>query len=468
MKFTSHTIGKMILSIALFLIPFNILAEEAGHDHDDAHDHGAEEPSAHDHGHSDEVKITQEAAKLFGITMNSVSVHALNEVISVPARVAYNEEQVAHINSPVSGRIAELSARLGDEVRKGDVLAVIASPELGEAESALLQHRSLVDAAHSTLEIAKGAFERAEELRKTNSISVSDFFTRQGEVKKAESDVKIAEANFTASRNRLIVLGQGEEDIEHIVGANAVSGRFELRAPINGRVIQRDATLGEVVGPDKDLAFVIADLSTLWVIAEVPERSVHRVAIGAKGIISSSLDTAGVDGVVTYVSPDISARTRTAQVRLVAAESHEDHGSDDHEGAGAEHAHSAHEGHDHDHEAHSQEKEEASENHTVTREHVVLRPGMFAQVQLETSGGTTNAAVIAVEEAAIQTVEGGDVVFVPADEPDTYKPQPVRIGTRVGDLVPVLSGLKEGDKYVATGSFILKAELAKEGVAHEH
>jgi cobalt-zinc-cadmium efflux system membrane fusion protein len=100
----------------------------------------------------------------------------------------------------------------------------------------------------------------------------------------------------------------------------------------------------------------------------------------------------------------------------------------------------------------------------------LLRPGLFAQVELELSSiaGTAAEPVLAVPEDAVQTVEGREAVFIPADEPNTFTPVPLTLGRRVGHYYPVLSGLKEGDSYVAKGSFLLKAELGKEGAAHEH
>lgn len=460
MKNNGITLIVSLMIMALFTLPTTSFAEKDEH----GHEHGAEE--GHEDAHSDEVKISPEGMKLFNITIKSVEKRVLRETISTPARVTYNEEAMAHVSSSVAGRILELRAKLGDNVDKNAVLAIIGSSELGEAESNLLQSHSLLDGARSSLEVAKAAFERADELRKTNSISISDHMARQGEMKRAEAELKVADAAYTAARNKLRILGQSTEKIDQLLQTQTVSGLYELRAPIAGRVIQRETTIGEIVGPDKELAFVIADISTLWVIADVPERHVNRVATGARAVIRTSTSAdAFVEGKVQYVAPDISARTRTGQVRIVLDATAPHSHAEEHDEAPHDHAH---DDSSHEHDEKSEAKNPPVDEHGVDGVQSLLRAGMFAQVDLELSGNGAQKSVVAVEDDAIQTVEGRDAVFVPADEPDTYKPQHVVLGARIGDFVPVLSGLKEGDKYVASGTFVLKAEMAKEGVAHEH
>ena len=99
-----------------------------------------------------------------------------------------------------------------------------------------------------------------------------------------------------------------------------------------------------------------------------------------------------------------------------------------------------------------------------------LLPGMFATAQISAVGSAGgDEPVIAVPEEAVQIVEGEPAVFVPVDgEPNTFAKRPVGVGKPIGGLVPIFAGLKEGEKFVARGSFILKAEIGKEGAAHEH
>lgn len=428
---------------------------------DHGHDHGAEGE------HTDEIVFPAESMAPYGMTIATATRGPLSEVATVPARVEYNAEAMAHVGTPISGRAIEILVRLGDTVQKGDLLVVVESPELGTAESDLLQQTSMREAAASAVEVARVAFQRAEELRKTNSISVSELLARQTELMKAEGDLKIAVASYIAAENHLKVLGITRTQRDDLLASGVVTSRYELRAPISGTVVRREVTPGEIVGPDRESLMVLANTEYMWVMADVPERLMQRISIGTEGhIVFDALEYASVAGTVTYIAPEVNPRTRTAQFRLVVdtrqfatviaeppkgdEDSHDDHG------------------HDHDDEHDHAPKEHASS--TRSQVPMVLRPGMFSHVDLEliSSVGATPDLGIAVPEVAVQSVEGRDCVFVPSDEPNTYKPQPVRLGRRMGSRVEVLSGLKEGDKYIASGSFMLKAEHGKSGAAHEH
>jgi cobalt-zinc-cadmium efflux system membrane fusion protein len=98
-----------------------------------------------------------------------------------------------------------------------------------------------------------------------------------------------------------------------------------------------------------------------------------------------------------------------------------------------------------------------------------LRPGMFARADLTPRATTDAAAVLVVPEESVQTIEAKPSVFVPVEgEPNTFATRVVKVGRPVGGMVPVESGLNEGEQVVVSGTFILKAELGKAGAAHEH
>lgn len=439
------------LAVALLCHPLAAQDGHEGHDHDEhgheaesheGHDHAAESHEGHDHseegheghdhsghahGNPDEATLSPEAIRISGIATEVAWKRVLSEVATVPARVEYDAESMAHVGTTVPGRVAEIAVRLGDTVKEGDLLLVIESPALGEAESDFLQKRSAVEAARIDVDAARIVLERAEKLREANGVSVTDLLGRQGDFRKAEAALKIAEAAQQAAENRLHILGLDQGEVDALASTGEVTTRFELRAPIAGQVIEREVTRGEVVDVDRHAMAVIADMSTLWIVADVPERLVPRARIGSKGIVSTNFEgTARVEATVNYVAPQLDARTRTAQVRLPI---------------------------------------EAAE----TKMAGVLRPGMFAQVDLELGGSDGDAPVLAVLEEAVQTVEGEPCVFVPvAGKPGAYARRALVLGPRVGKWVPVVSGIAEGEAYVAKGSFVLKAELGKEGVAHEH
>lgn len=451
----------LALAVALWVSPMALAAD--GHAEGDGHDHGPaarppartevkqkeHDPAAesagepkHDHAsekgqaaqgeghegeegaHGDEVKLTPEAIKVFGIQTAKAAKLALAPSFAAPARVSYNTEAMAHVGSAVSGRVSELKVRLGDTVKKGDVLLVVDSPELGEAQSDYLIKRTNVASAEPVVETARSAYQRARELyEKTQGISLAEVQKRELELKMAEGAVLSAKAAVTAAENKLHLLGMSHERLATLVKTGEVDSRYHVLAPIDGKVIQREATLGELVSPEREALLVLADTSVLWVLADVPEARLASVGKGTKAkVIVAAAPHERIAGEVSYIAPEVDVATRSATVRI-----------------------ELHNG------------------------HLPIKPGMFAQVELSSADGNKGEAVLAIPEEAVQTVEGGPAVFVPVEgEANTYAKREVKIGPPVGGMVQVVEGLKEGDVLITRGSFILKAELGKGSAGHGH
>lgn len=392
----------------------------------DGHAHGAVEPEAQGHvhgGHEDEVKLTPEAIRRNGIRVAQAKSQVLKGAILVPARVAYNAEQVAHISSTVTGRAVEIKARLGDTVAKGDVLMIVDSPELGEAQSDYLQKKAAVEVVRPAFDLAKEAYERAQKLfDQSQGISLTEVQSRKAEYLAAAGNIVAAEAATKAAINKLHLWGMDESAFQALVQLGQIHPAYAIRSPIAGQVIERETTLGERVSPDKERLMVIADLSTVWVLADVPESKLGEVAVGSSVQIQvSALGGQNFEGSVSYIAPELDPATRTARVRI-----------------------------------------------EVKNPDMKLRPGMFAQAMIAI-GVAGGEPVVTIAEEAVQTVEGEPAVFVPVEsEPNTFAKRAVGVGGPIDGKVPVFAGLKDGEKYVASGSFILKAELGKAGAAHEH
>ncbi len=206
----------------------------------------------------------------------------------------------------------------------------------------------------------------------------------------------------------------------------------ETQEGMISRITRSIAIEGKLDDDQRKSLMVIADTRSLWVLADVPEARLAGIERGTKAwvTIGSSSDASKpatkIEGTVAFVSPIVDPLTRTAQVRIEVPASIE--------------------------------------------RGLMLRPGMFAVAEIEQQpGGTKPVPVLAIRDEAIQTVEGGPAVFVPVGgETNTFAKRAVTIGKPVGGLVPVLSGLSEGEQFVVAGTFILKAELGKAGAAHEH
>jgi multidrug efflux pump subunit AcrA (membrane-fusion protein) len=193
-----------------------------------------------------------------------------------------------------------------------------------------------------------------------------------------------------------------------IVESNQSLTPYELKAAISGTVIERQTTLGEYASEQKP-AFVIADLSTVWVDFSVYRRDINRVHLGDAVVIDPADGGPAIESKISYLSPVGSADTQSALARAVVANPDQR-----------------------------------------------LRPGLFITGRLKLSA---KQAAVAVKSSALQTVENRNVVFV--REGDRFEARNVELGERDPQFVEIASGLKEGEVYAAQNSFIVKAEMAK-------
>ncbi len=364
-----------------------------------------------------EVHLTAEAVQSNGVKVAQAQLQPLARTLSVPARVAFNAEAMAHVGTSLHGRVAKWQVRLGDTVKKGDPLAVIDSPELGEAQADYLQKSAAAKASVAGMELAKAIWERNREVyEKTGGITLTQVQQREAEYKTAAMAKQGADGAVLAAERKLRLLGMDQAGVDALATTGEIAAHHTLCAPMDGTVVARETTLGEIVGPEREALLVVADLRVLWVLAEVPEAQLGEVKVGAKAWVRLGEDGgAKEEGVVTFLAPTVDEATRTLKARI------EIKGS-------------------------------------------ALKPGAFVMAQLEVKAAAAGASgpVLAIPQEAVQQVEGKSVVFVPVKgEANTFAPRAVILGAAVGDMLPVVSGLAAGDEFVSAGSFILKAELLK-------
>jgi membrane fusion protein, heavy metal efflux system len=395
--------------------------EKHGHHHDAAK---TAEKSGEKDEHHDEVKLSAEAIRKYDIKIEAVKRHKLTPTVIAPARISFNTEAMAHVGTPLRGRVIDLKARKGDDVKKGDALILVESPELGEAQSDFLQKSAALASARPVVEFAKSAYERAKTLYEgTKGIPLTELQKREAESVAAQGSLQAAEAALTAAGNKLRLFGMDQNALEELQRTKQIQPRFAITAPIAGRVIEREVTLGELVSSEKDSLLILADISTLWVLADVPEARIAEIAIGAPVRVKLAAANAGaIEGKISLIDTALDPHSRSARVRI-----------------------------------------------EIENKYGLIRPGMFAQVEGAVASAEANEPVLAIPEEAMQTVEGSAAVFVPVeDEENTFAKRALVVGKPVGGMLPVFSGLKEGEPVVVKGSFLLKAELAKVEAEHHH
>ncbi|CAN5694467.1 efflux RND transporter periplasmic adaptor subunit [soil metagenome] len=233
------------------------------------------------------------------ITIDDVAEHDVDDTIVTAGRVTFDDARVAHVYSPVNGRVARIDASLGQHVTKGTVLAVIESPDIGLASSD-------VGKAEADLLAAQHEYDREKDLFAQHAASQRDF-------EAAEDAWRRAKAELDRARQKAALFRMG--------GATAVTQGFALTAPIDGDVIARTVSPGVEVsglycGGSPVELFTIGELERVWIMADVHEMELARVKVGAPVHVNVvAYPTRAFEGKIDFVSGALDPQTRTVKIR---------------------------------------------------------------------------------------------------------------------------------------------------------
>ena len=350
------------------------------------------------------ITLSAEESSRVGVEVQPVVRSDFRTHRDFPAIVQPNQRNMAEITTLVRGRVIEVYADLGQEVKANAPLAILYSSELGLAQSAYLK-------AKAKLHVAEQAFNRAQFLLQEQVIGEAEAQRRQAELLSTQ-----AEAN--ESHDRLKLLGMNEEEFNRLDRSRKIRSVVPIVAPFGGRIIGRKLTRGEVVETTENL-FVIADLSEVWVQANIPEKDIPFVhSVHASGgtqveVRINAYPKEVFEGTITYVGDVLDPITRTMQLRS-----------------------------------------------ELPNRDGRLKPEMFATIRLFSEAQPDR---LAIPEAALQRDQGRTFVFVQRGA-NEYEMREVHIGESNGTLTSILSGLNEGEPVVTHGAFILKSELLKKPV----
>ena len=218
------------------------------------------------------------------------------------ATVQANENELAEVTTLIRGRVEKVYVDVGQDVKKGALLAMLHSTDLGVAEGAYLK-------SAAKLHEAKLAYERARDLHEQKVVSLA-------ELQRREAAMKTAQAEAPEARNRLELLGVPRQEVERLDREDTIKADVPLRAPFEGRVIMRNITRGEVVETQQKL-FTVADLSAVWVVGNVPEMDVQFIRKDQKvDVIVSAYPHAIIPGTITYLGDVLDPATRTMRLRV--------------------------------------------------------------------------------------------------------------------------------------------------------
>jgi len=217
--------------------------------------------------------------------------------------IDFNEDMATQVFTPYQGKIISLFAEVGSDVKKGQTLFTIDSPDLLAAESNLI-------AAAGVLDLTSRNLARLQELYKTRAVS-------QAQLEQAISDQQTAEGNLRAGRDAVRIFGKSEAEIDKIVADRLADPTLVVASPIDGRITQRNAAPGLLVQPgNPPPPFVVADVNTMWMLANVTEIDSPAFRVGQKLQVQISAFPGRVfDGTVTIVGAIVDPNTRRVLVR---------------------------------------------------------------------------------------------------------------------------------------------------------
>lgn len=318
------------------------------------------------------------------------------EELRVSGRIDFNERFLARIGANVTGRVSEILGVPGQEVAQGEVLAKITSTELTQSQLAYLK-------ARTASQLSEQAANRARILYKEDVIALAELQRREAEAMSAKAELR-------AANDQLRVQGMDQKSIDRLAKTGVIESINNVVATIPGQIVERKINKGQVVQPAEAL-FTIADLSTLWAVAEVPEGNSSLLQKGQKSsVIIPALRNRVIEGVISHVDAIVNPQTRTVVVRM-----------------------------------------------DIPNSTGQIRPGMLATMLIDSEPVDR----LVVPTSAVIREDNQDFVFVRGED-DQYKMVPVKAGPEGKGMRAILSGLREGEEIAIEGAFHLNAERKRQ------
>jgi membrane fusion protein, copper/silver efflux system len=355
-------------------------------------------PETADEQETPTIEIPPEKQQLIGVKIAEVSVKPLRKIIRTVGRIEYDERKIATVNTKIEGWVERLYVDYtGRYVKKGEALAEIFSPELIATQQEFI---NALKWETQTKEIRDGSNPPLPPLSKMFSADAAKL--------------------LVASKQRLRLWDINEEQIKKIEETGKPIRTLAIYSPVSGYVVQKTALRGMKVMPGEKL-FDVADLSTLWILADIYEHDIFLVKPGqsAKITLSYSPDKEFFSR-IDYIYPTISTATRTAKVRF-----------------------------------------------EIPNYSGRLKPQMFANIEIKIDLGKK----LAIPDDAVIDTGTRQIVYV--DKGDGYfEPREVKLGVRAGGLREIITGLKAGEKVAASATFLIDSEAQLKGVTplagHKH
>ncbi|MBA4118858.1 MAG: efflux RND transporter periplasmic adaptor subunit [Candidatus Puniceispirillum sp.] len=394
----------MLITFSTAFTLFKVFLAEPGESLNHPHEsHVQDEKHSEEKPEEKSITLSPDQIKRFDIQTMTLSKSHFQKRLTFPGQITLNENKVTHVVPTVPGTVKDIFKGLGDTVKLGESLATIQSREMAEAKSAYLS-------AHKNLSLQKDLYERDEKLLKQKVKAEVQFI----QTRNLYENAKI---NLEQAKQKLLALSMTEEQINKLADQNTPLNLYTIDAPIDGKIIERHLTLGEVISNDGQV-FVIANLDTVWVNLAISSEELPMIKKDQKVDIFAHGGQLICSGTIMYVSPVMSEESRTGRAII-----------------------------------------------ELSNTERKLHPGDFIKAQIVVD---ETADLVSLPSSALQRDEQGLIVFKKTAT-DKFEPQRVSIKEEnTGDFVEIVNGLSEGDEIVIKNSFLLKAELEKSEAEHSH
>lgn len=347
---------------------------------------------------SDGQSIRISATQLSRLKVGTVGTRPFLQQSEAVGAIAFNDKKNVQVFPSYQGKINGVFAETGQDVKKGQILYTIDSPDLVQAESAMI-------AAAGVRELTSRALDRAKLLYSEKGLAEKDL-------QQAVSDQQSAEGAYRAAVNAVRIFGKTDTEISRIITERKVDRSMPVKSPINGRITAMNAPLGFLAQPGTAPApFTVSDLSTMWMIANVPEKDIPKLRLGdAVDVKVDAYPGNFFQGKVTNIGTSVDPNTHSATVR----------------------------------------SEISDPGHK-------LHPGMLATFTIQT--GTPIQSVAVPLDGVVREGDGSMIVWVTTDH-RSFNRRQVEIGLQQEGFDQIVAGLHSGEVIATEGAIFLSNAVA--------
>lgn len=338
------------------------------------------------------TNLTVTADQRQRIHLVTITTATYRPVVEATANVAFNGDHSTQVLSPVSGPAIRVIANPGDVVHQGETLAEVSSPDFA---AAVATYRK----AETALRNARRIYVQDSALFKNDALARSDY-------EQSQADLASADADLGAAIEGMRSLGVDEDQIQAVREGKKTSLAAVIRSPIDGTVVEKLISPGQLLAAGSTPTFTVADLSTMWVFANVYANDLDNVSVGQPVDVITDASPKPISGHVDYIASLVDPGTKSVQVRIVAP-----------------------------------------------NERRMLRRDMFVRVAIKSN--VERRGILAPVSSVMRDEDNLPFVFVVASG-NSFARRKITLGNRVGDSYEVVSGLADGDQIVAEGALFLQ------------